>query len=814
MKYLIVWLSFVIFKTTKSNEIISIVKKLEKIKLKIIKMACHLKFNETCINNSLLPTYTNIKLHDEAARQEPFVLQFRKDLIIREINDQKKSIDSLSTEYHESRQLLRDKVTSNIHYLAYLHYIKRITTKEEEKLKEIQNRKLVNLYGGTILLKQTRDSVINISKCHLDKEVIEIMSLGMKCHMKTKFSRTKKKIELEKLYADIKLQEKNNKVRIENHEYLKSKLKSFGLKNNKDYNNDLLTKDQHNTLRELKKDERIIIRKADKSNVFVVMERQDYCDKISNLIADPNKFEKIDKNPILSIKRTLNSIIDSVNAVSGGIKLTKLIGHYEPAYIYGNPKIHKSMSNPPLRPIISQIGTPSYEIAKQINSIIIKYLPKKYMIESTFEFLSMLKGNSPDGVLASLDVESLFTNVPVTETINIIIENVYKNEHLRPPSIPEKTMKEILSICTTKSPFRGIDGDLYLQTDGVMMGSPLGCTFANFYMCHIENKIAEEHQTDMPLIYARYVDDIFILCRSPDEVTRLKTLFEHHSVLKFTFEHEQENKLVFLDTIVTRNNEMITTAVHTKTTSSDDCINYISICPDRYKTGVIKTLFHRAHSISSTWQLFHEEAMKIKQRLTNNNFPMSLIDKTLNEFLDKVHNVNGEETKKEEINLFYQSQMCSNYKLEERQLREIIEKNVEATDERKKVKLNIFYKNKKLSNLLISNRFHKLTEEYNVVYRYECNLEECNSLSYIGYTESTLVERMRNHGQHGSIIRHLREVHGIPKMKTVDLVKNTVVIGRANTRRELLLMEALLIKDLKPELNSQEEGRDRVLFLF
>ena len=119
-------------------------------------------------------------------------------------------------------------------------------------------------------------------------------------------------------------------------------------------------------------------------------------------------------------------------------------------------------------------------------------MPKKYMVDSTHEFLRLVQCANVRGIMGSLDVESLFTNVPIERTIEIILQNVYHSTNLAAPSsIPEKTMKELLRLCTTGTPFRAIDGELYLQKEGVMMGSPLGPTFANYYMCHLENETAK-----------------------------------------------------------------------------------------------------------------------------------------------------------------------------------------------------------------------------------------------------------------------------------------------------------------------------------
>ena len=60
-------------------------------------------------------------------------------------------------------------------------------------------------------------------------------------------------------------------------------------------------------------------------------------------------------------------------------------------------------------------------------------MTSNFMIQSSDNFLRILKTTKPDGTIASLDVESLFTNVPVLETIKIISESVYNHATLPPP---------------------------------------------------------------------------------------------------------------------------------------------------------------------------------------------------------------------------------------------------------------------------------------------------------------------------------------------------------------------------------------------
>ena len=56
------------------------------------------------------------------------------------------------------------------------------------------------------------------------------------------------------------------------------------------------------------------------------------------------------------------------------------------------------------------------------------------------------------------------------------------------------------------------DKDFYKQGDGVSMGSPLGPSLANAFMCHYETTWLNECPASIkPGVYRRYIDDIFCL---------------------------------------------------------------------------------------------------------------------------------------------------------------------------------------------------------------------------------------------------------------------------------------------------------------
>ena len=456
---------------------------------------------------------------------------------------------------------------------------------------------------------------------------MKILNLGLNCHIKSKFDIENQKLEIEKLYSTIKNLHDKEEIEIESVERLKCELKRYGINEAKDFNKCLLSKEDRNVINELRNDDSISIRKADKSNAFVIMNRTDYETKINNILNDETKFSKVtepvDKVINNSIKK-LNDIIQVINEKANRKIFNKVTGHKSPGYIYGTCKIHKNVSDPPLRPVISTIPTPAYEVSKILNKIITKYMPREYTCKSTNEFISLIKSQKPDNVMASLDVEGLFTNVPVHETIEIILQHVYDNEDpsLTPPDIPKNYLKCLLEICTTDSTFFSPNGTLFRQIDGVSMGCILGPTVANYYVGHLERKVFRTNPEIKPKTYVRYVDDTFGSFKSNEHVLQLKDIFEVNSCLKFTFEIEKEARISFLDVNVLRKDSSYETSVYVKTTNNGDCLNFESLCPMRYKEGVIKTFLHRAYNVCSTWNTFHSEVRRIKQLLINNNFPI------------------------------------------------------------------------------------------------------------------------------------------------------------------------------------------------
>ena len=88
--------------------------------------------------------------------------------------------------------------------------------------------------------------------------------------------------------------------------------------------------------------------------------------------------------------------------------------------------------------------------------------------------------------MASLDVDSLFTNIPLEETIDICVDNLYSdNEYTS--NIAKHNFCNFLNIAT-KETFFMFNNKYYKQVDGVAMGSPLDPALVKIFMCSFESK--------------------------------------------------------------------------------------------------------------------------------------------------------------------------------------------------------------------------------------------------------------------------------------------------------------------------------------
>jgi Reverse transcriptase (RNA-dependent DNA polymerase) len=399
--------------------------------------------------------------------------------------------------------------------------------------------------------------------------------------------------------------------------------------------------------------------------------------------------------------------------------------------------------------------------------------------------------------MVSFDVCSLFTNIPLHETIDIAVNLILENNPRF--TITKVQLRKLFLFATAQTHFL-FDTNIYDQIDGVAMGSPLGPVLANLFMGVNEREWLSEYSGSKPCFYRRYVDDVFCLFKSVCDVKPfLEYLNSRHPSIKFTVEYETDRKLPFLDVLVDGiNGDCFTTSIYRKVTFTGLLTNFNSFCSNSYKIGLIKTLIDRVFKINSSWSGFHSDLEKTTIILAKNQFPESLISKYVKSYLH-----NKFESKTNPCDKLSAGERTRYYKLPyigfvsnltNQKIRNIVSKYCVGID----VKL-IFVSFKSGSYFSLKDPLPKCLQS-GVIYKFVC--AGCNAC-YIGESSRHLKTRIDEHlgkDKSSHIYKHLQASDDC-KRQCSDLCFS--VLDEAPTDFQRKLKEAMFIQWLKPNLNAQ-----------
>ena len=595
-------------------------------------------------------------------------------------------------------------------------------------------------------------------------------------------------------------------------------MKNFAIKHYPDNGASNLTPDERKAIGTLRSNKDIVIQRPDKGGGVVVLDREYYNNVLSGLIGDTSKFVDCSDDQTHKVKKKINSIAAKFKEENKALyDALRRVGEYNAGFLYGLPKLHKNTERPPLRPIISMIGTVTHDVAQYFNDVIRPYLDSSYIVKSNDELLLKLESLQlqPGNKLCSLDVESLFSNVPVRDTIEIIITAAYHHETLPPPNFPKEVLRDLLSICTTETPFSFL-GKMYLQRDGVSMGSPLGPTFADFYMSALESQLLNQQLISNPVFYVRYVDDILALFKTNNHIHHFVRRLKSHSILNFTTEIMTDNSFNFLDVKFDVVNGKFVTSVFIKPTDRGTYANFMSHSLYPYKISVIKSLVHRAMKLSSNWNSVHTEIARLRQVFVNNGYPQTIIDKvietSLNRYLAK-HNETNKVADVASVTVYVEFSNVQTFSTDNKVLTNIIKHHVKPINDYQLV-IKPYYRPCKLASCFSTKQRREGRDRFRIVYKFVCPEERCNA-SYIGYTTNTLLTRCKQHRYSSSSIKtHFSYDHLINPPAANILINNFEILYSSNNVNNLKIAESLLIKEHAPFINVKYNDDFNVLHLF
>ena len=446
----------------------------------------------------------------------------------------------------------------------------------------------------------------------------------------------------------------------------------------------------------------------------------------------------------------------------------------------------------PLRPIISTVNAPSYQLSKWLAKTLSPVLGSfsDSHLQHNQDLLKYLKSINPSGGKLISFVSALFTNVPLIPTLDFLRRKL-KTVDLKCDA-PVECLIEMIELCLKDSYFQ-FEDCYYQQIFGIPMGSCLSPILAGLFLEHVESEILPLYAGPQPLFWKRYVDDV--LCLVPKDFKLESYLHFLNSIypsLKFTYEWETERKIPFLDVLIENCSTYFQFSVYRKPTHSESYLHYYSYCAESIKLSVAKSLFLRAYRVCGDNNM-HLEINHIKKTLKKLAYPDKVLSKALSKAKQHYYRFDIEVTPpKKECSRNLIIPFLPDLLMKKKSLQSF---NTDVV---------FTYKNK-LSSALTYNKPKTEKKIASGVYEIPCS--SCPKL-YVGETGRDIRTRMREH-QYDIITSNPESAvaqHTILEDHRFDFSKAKIIHPCSNRRRRHVIESALIQfyskKGLSVNLNS------------
>ena len=394
-----------------------------------------------------------------------------------------------------------------------------------------------------------------------------------------------------------------------------------------------ISKKEMHALQTLAHDDTIVIKKADKSNTIVVMDKNKYTEEINRQLNNETYYKKVDENRHETSKQNIKNCVEEIKHHNAGIER-----HFDmfPSTIrtpqfYILPKTHKEFDdNLPLgfpgRPIVSAYNSSTENISKYLDSILNPYVQcLSSYVKDTTDFISKVKNIKleKDSYFVTMDVSSLYTNIPHNDGIDAC--SYFINKDVSNTNVNADDISKLLKLVLENNCF-DFNNQTFLQTMGTAMGSSMAPSYASLFM----GKLEEEFLNLMPLkpdVWLRFLDDIFMIWNGSLEDLRsfIDALNSYHSHIKFTHCISTQS-VSFLDVSISKGDSgAVITDIFCKPTNMHLYLDFSSSHPMSCKRGIPYSQAKRYRRIISNDDEFSQSLVSLQNYFVDRNYPTHVI---------------------------------------------------------------------------------------------------------------------------------------------------------------------------------------------
>ena len=422
-----------------------------------------------------------------------------------------------------------------------------------------------------------------------------------------------------------------------------------------------LTRDENLALKSLSQNKAIVIKPADKGGAVVVLNTTDYIKEGLRQLSDVNFYIQTPTDLTHTHTEDINTFLKTLlddEEIDDKCHDFLSISQERTSLFYMLPKIHKRLVNPPGRPIVSGNGCPTERISQFVDFFLqptVKELPS--YIKDTTHFLQKLQNIQnlpPDTILATMDVASLYTNIPNQQGLLAARQALVRS---RPRSQLPKT-DSLITLLSKVLSMNNFDfaGKHFLQVGGTAMGTKVAPSFANTFMGWFEAEFVYTYELQ-PLLWVRFIDDIFLIWTHGQEA--LKN-FENHlngCVPSIKFETETSLQEVhFLDVTVTLTDGFLSTSLYTKPTDARNYLSFKSCHPKNCKSAIPYSQFLRVRRICSSDTDFVKHSREMGHHFLRADYPANIVQEAFSRAYHKdratLLNPPPRETEEDTTNIF------------------------------------------------------------------------------------------------------------------------------------------------------------------
>ena len=250
-------------------------------------------------------------------------------------------------------------------------------------------------------------------------------------------------------------------------------------------------------------------------------------------------------------------------------------------------------------------------------------------IKDTTDFINKIRQlpqSSKDSFLVTMDVSSLYSNIPHKEGIEAC-QYFMKNGCKSEKSI--QCISELIELVLTKNHFQFNRID-FLQTLGTAMGTRLAPSYASLFMGKLEKEFLNSCDLQ-PILWLRFLDDIFMIWDDSEEqlLSFLDKLNQWHETINFTYSYSK-TEAVFLDVKLKKSDAgILKTKVYEKDTNVHQYIEFSSCIPLSCKKGIPFSQAKRYRRITSNDDFLKQNLQKLETYFRMRNYPADILSEAI-----------------------------------------------------------------------------------------------------------------------------------------------------------------------------------------